>query len=91
MKLTVNQAVKELKWLRKAQREENSQAINKHYGNLANANVARIKMTDLIAENGYCHSCYEKKVSPLDNDEMNCGLCYSCYMNWENQYLTDGR
>ncbi|WP_137665457.1 hypothetical protein [Enterococcus hulanensis] len=89
MILTLEQVLNELKWL--SESEENMPAIEKRYGSLDNSRKARRRMTDFIDSHGYCYSCYEKKRGAIDFDENNLGLCHSCYMDWENEYLSDGR
>lgn len=91
MKLTLEQAAKELKLIEEYEIKNNSEAINRRYGNKKVARKVKFKLRDFIRENDYCTSCYNKKTTAADFNENNCGLCDSCYRDWEDAYLSDGR
>lgn len=84
MKLTVNEAIEELKKLKENEDTENHKAIKKRYGSLENSRKARKKMRDFIIGCGYCSDCYEKQKSV---DDIEFGMCNACYKWAENQYL----
>lgn len=87
MKLTVNQAIEELKRIRQDEENDNYSAIEKRYGTLKISWKATARMRAFITGCGYCSHCYEKQKSV---DEIECGMCRACY-NWEeNQYLFGG-
>lgn len=91
MKLTLEQAAAELKLLRDYDMADNFEAINRRYGNVEVSHKVELRLRDFIGENDYCTCCYNKKTTDSDFNENNCGLCNSCYMDWENKYLSDGR
>lgn len=87
MRLTVNQAIEELKRLAADEMQGDNIAIEERYGTVENSRIAYVKMRDFIVGCGYCSHCYEKQKSI---DDLDCCMCNSCY-NWEeNQYLFGG-
>lgn len=87
MKLTVNQAIEELKRLQQDNEKENFSAIEKRYGSVKQSWRASAKMRDFILGCGYCSHCYEKQKSI---DDLESGMCIACYDWAENQYLYGG-
>lgn len=91
MKLTLEQAANELKLIEKYEDSDNFEALIKRYGKSTVAQKVKFKLREFIGNHDYCTSCYNKKITEADFNENNCGLCDSCYRDWENDYLSDGR
>lgn len=84
MKLTVNQAIEELKRIRQDEENDNYSAIEKRYGTLENSWKATARIREFITGCGYCSHCYEKQNCVED---IEAGMCAACYQWEENNYL----
>lgn len=87
MKLTVNQAIEEMKQLSWDNEKGDFSAIKKRYGSIENSWRASAKMRAFILGCGYCSHCYEKQDSVND---LESGMCESCYDDAEDHYLFSG-
>lgn len=81
MKLTLPQAIEEVKWIWK--HSDDLPAITKCYGSKERSVNARVKIGDFLEENGYCRQCYEKQES---SQKIDSGLCDSCWKEIEEAH-----